>query len=188
MARAVCEGCGRPQRVCLCSHMPRLSLPFELVIWQDPTEAKHPLSTAPLLNRMAQGSRLMVGDTFSFEDLFASSDLSDIALLYPSDQHPPLAISEARQTVRKVLVLDGTWRKVRRLLLLNPWLESLPRLALNPESPSLYLRKSPRTDGLSTLEATLVLASDWQQDGSYLNGVEVLQRMAELQKSASEGH
>ena len=162
--------------------MTSIKLPFELIIWQDPTEAKHPLSTAPLLHRMAQGSQLLVGDSFSSGDVFASSDPSETALLYPSDQQLPLAVTEARQTVRKVLVLDGTWRKVRRLLLLNPWLESLQRLALNPQAPSQYLRKSPREDGLSTLEATLLLADDWQPGQNFMEASLVLQRMAELQQ------
>ena len=162
--------------------MTSLKLPFELIIWQDPTEAKHPLSTAPLLQRMAVGSQLMVGDTFTFDEVFTASEPTEAALLYPSDEYPPLSMEKARQTVRKVLVLDGTWRKVRRLLLLNPWLESLQRLALNPQAPSQYLRKSPREDGLSTLEATLLLADEWQPDREYLCGVDVLERMAELQQ------
>jgi DTW domain-containing protein YfiP len=85
--------------------------------------------------------------------------------------------------VRKVLVLDGTWRKVRRLLLLNPWLNDLGCLALTPTSASRYLRKSLREDGVSTLEAVMMLAHEWQPEKKILSVLSVLDRMAELQQS-----
>lgn len=181
MSRAVCDGCGRPETVCLCSHLSSFELPFRLIILQDPDESRHPLSTAPLLQRMARGSRLIVGDTFTPETLLSGCTPSSVALLYPSNQHPPLTLGQARAQIETVLVLDGTWRKVRRLMLRNPWLEALPGLALNPETPSLYLRKSPRADGLSTLEAVLTLADEWQPEQNFMGGVRVLERMDELQ-------
>ena len=179
--RRVCEGCGRPQSVCLCSHLPSLQLPFQLTIWQDPLEAKHPLSTAPLLQRMAAGSRLIVAEELSFADLFGDTPSAQVALLYPADDIPPLPLEQARRSVSYVLVLDGTWRKVRRLTLLNPWLLSLQRLSLSPGQPSKYLRKSPRADGLSTLEAVFSLADDWQSGQYAYAGAALLERMAELQ-------
>jgi DTW domain-containing protein YfiP len=191
MKRPMCDGCGRPEKVCLCSHLQRVKLPFELVIWQDPDEAKHPLSTAPLLQKIAFGSELLVGSEFSYRDIFSDTQLENVALLYPLKDTTPLTIKSAQTTVRKVLVLDGTWRKVRRLLLLNPWLNDLGCLALTPTSASRYLRKSPREDGVSTLEAVMMLAHEWNDEDKFLNtsntdylsSLAVLDRMAELQKS-----
>jgi DTW domain-containing protein YfiP len=52
-------------------------------------------------------------------------------------------------------VLDGTWRKSRKMLYQNPLLQQLPRLALRDMPASRYLiRKAHRSDQLSTLEAT----------------------------------
>ena len=54
-----------------------------------------------------------------------------------------------------MLVLDGTWRKSRKMLHLNPILQSLPRLSLQGLPPSNYrIRKAHRSSQLSTLEAT----------------------------------
>ena len=180
MTRTTCSGCGRPEKVCLCSHLQVRALPFELVIWQDPDEAKHPLSTAPLLHLSSPGSRLLVGDTFSFTDIFGDCPADDVALLYPLEGES-LTVDLARPQIRKVLVLDGTWRKVRRLLLLNPWLHTLRHIALTPAESSRYLRVSPRDDGISTIEAVLMLADEWQPDVGYCEGIAVLDRMRELQ-------
>ena len=52
-------------------------------------------------------------------------------------------------------VLDGTWRKSRKMLYRNPELQQLPRLSLQDMPASHYLiRKAHRPDQLSTLEAT----------------------------------
>lgn len=181
--RRVCDGCGRPEKVCLCSHLTTLNLPFDLVIWQDPDEAKHPLSSAPLIRRMALQSNLLVGDEFSFEDVFSDSSHDQVALLYPLKNVTPLSMAVAHQSIRKVLVLDGTWRKVRRLLILNPWLNDLLCLTLTPDFQSRYLRKSAQDDGVSTLEAVLMLASEWRPETDYMAAAIVLDRMTELQNS-----
>ena len=54
-----------------------------------------------------------------------------------------------------VIVLDGTWSQAKTLWWRNAWLLGLPRLVLTPREPSMYgrLRKEPRRDYVSTLEA-----------------------------------
>ncbi len=60
----------------------------------------------------------------------------------------------AAQALISIILLDGTWRKAYRMLQLNPWLLTLPSLHLNFEGQSQYrIRKSSRSDSLSTLEA-----------------------------------
>jgi DTW domain-containing protein len=55
----------------------------------------------------------------------------------------------------RLVVLDGTWRKSRNMLHLNPLLQQLPRLALhNPPAPRYLIRKAQQSHQLSTLEAT----------------------------------
>jgi DTW domain-containing protein YfiP len=52
-------------------------------------------------------------------------------------------------------VLDGTWRKSRKILHLNAWLRRLPRLSLQGLPASNYrIRKAHGPDQLSTLEAS----------------------------------
>jgi DTW domain-containing protein YfiP len=81
-------------------------------------------------------------------------------LLYPDDPDglntvDNLAVPWPATLPRRLVVLDGTWRKSRKLLHLNPALQRLPRLALVQPPPSQYsIRKAHQPDQLSTLEAT----------------------------------
>jgi DTW domain-containing protein YfiP len=53
-----------------------------------------------------------------------------------------------------LVVPDGTWRKARKLLHLNPLLAALPRVTLAAGAVSRYrLRKAPGPGALSTVEA-----------------------------------
>ena len=60
-----------------------------------------------------------------------------------------------------VVVLDGTWKEAKTLWWRNPWLLKLRRLVLNPQRQSRYgrIRREPRREALSTLEATALLLS-----------------------------
>ncbi|WP_286718481.1 tRNA-uridine aminocarboxypropyltransferase [Thalassolituus sp. UBA2009] len=180
--RRHCEQCRRPLSVCLCPYIHVLSSPVELIIWQDPTEARHPLSTAPLLHKSIAGSRLLVADCLQPQDIFAAGEQSTTALLYPFTHKPALA-EDARIHIRQLLILDGTWRKVRRLLHLNPWLNDLPHIALTPQQPSGYaIRASQQRGGLSTIEAG-VSALQWLDPlQDYQPVLRVLNRMVEIQK------
>jgi len=176
--------------VCLCSALVTLEADIQLVIWQDPDESKHRLSTAPLLQKSIKGSRLLVGDEFAPESLLGEHWQTDTLLLFPLENKPALDPDQLLDSdgslgsgFKNLLVLDGTWRKVKRLLLLNPWLTELPHIQITPEQQSLYapVRKSPREDGVSTLEATVAALNMLhpQRDFSAVTGV--LDRMVELQ-------
>jgi DTW domain-containing protein YfiP len=58
-----------------------------------------------------------------------------------------------------VVVLDGTWKEAKTLWWRNPWLLKLRRLVLNPRHKSRYgrIRREPRREALSTLEAVALL-------------------------------
>jgi DTW domain-containing protein len=67
---------------------------------------------------------------------------------------PPFAAGLPGPSALRLVVLDGTWRKSRKMLYLNPVLQTLPRLALRDLPPSHYhIRKAHLPDQLSTLEA-----------------------------------
>jgi DTW domain-containing protein YfiP len=54
-----------------------------------------------------------------------------------------------------LIALDGTWSQAKTLWWRNPWLLKCRRIVVTPKGPSRYgtLRKQPRREGLSTLEA-----------------------------------
>jgi DTW domain-containing protein len=63
--------------------------------------------------------------------------------------------------IEGVVVFDGTWSQAKTLWWRNAWVLKGKRVALNPKRPSLYgnLRREPRREGLSTIEAAGMLLS-----------------------------
>ena len=61
--------------------------------------------------------------------------------------------------IEGIVVLDGTWSQAKALWWRNPWMLKCRRVVLGPRQPSRYgrLRREPRRDGLSTIEATAML-------------------------------
>ena len=75
-------------------------------------------------------------------------------LLFPADDAQPLQAYAPLQQPMLLVVPDGTWRKARKMLHLNPLLAALPRVTLAEGGVSRYrLRKAPGPGALSTVEA-----------------------------------
>ncbi|ART83022.1 hypothetical protein CBP31_10640 [Oceanisphaera profunda] len=67
---------------------------------------------------------------------------------------PLTAMQTNNRQIGGLIVLDGTWRKTRLLLHLNPWLKALPTLSFSQAPASAYaIRKGPGGQALSTLES-----------------------------------
>ena len=172
-ARALCLRCARPQRNCICALAQRVECATEVLILQHPLEVHEAKGTARLLHLCLPRSRIEVGERFEAQQLGqwlqrdgqGKTALSHALLLYPESPHdaalplqpaPPLPADwlQAPQQLRLV-VIDGTWRKSRKMLYLNPLLQQLPRLALHDLPASRYaIRRAHRPGQLSTLEAT----------------------------------
>lgn len=142
-----------------------------MLILQHPLEVHQPKGSARLLHLSLPGSRLVTGEVFeplALQSLLDTDQRLNL-LLYPADaedEFPPTPLPTARSQIRLV-VLDGTWRKSRKMLHLNPALRQLPRLALHAPPPSQYLiRKAHRPHQLSTLEATCLALQQLQPDPS----------------------
>ena len=58
-----------------------------------------------------------------------------------------------------VVLLDGSWSEAKTLWWRNPWLLKLRRIVLNPQQRSRFgrVRREPRREALSTLEAAALL-------------------------------
>ena len=172
--RTRCVNCGRPQPACLCAWVTPVAHEIEVMILQHPLEVDHPKGSARLLHLSLPFSRLVTGEVFADPAVLAAPFASAGAvagaprhnlLLYPDmpqDQAlgmpapPAVPTGWLREPARlRLIVLDGTWRKSRKMLYLSPPLQALPRLSLQGLPPSRYgIRKAHRPGQLSTLEAT----------------------------------
>jgi DTW domain-containing protein YfiP len=127
-----------------------------VLILQHPDEAKHALNTARLAALGLCNAELRVAEQFAELPELLNDPAYQACLLFPGEGAQPLSALAGAQDGRPLLLVvpDGTWRKARKLLYLNPLLAALPRLALPEGLTSRYrLRKAPMAGALSTLEA-----------------------------------
>ena len=165
MPRLQCERCQRPQGHCLCPLIPSLASETSVLILQHPSEAGHALNTARLAALGLRNAQLHIGETFG---QIPVEDGLDSFLLFPGDQATPLTELRKRSGPCRLIVPDGTWRKARKLLYLNPKLASLPRVALPEGLVSRYrLRKAPSPGALSTLEAIVVALNELERTARF---------------------
>jgi DTW domain-containing protein YfiP len=155
-----------------------------VLILQHPQEKKEVLATAAVTRTLLRRAELVIG--LSWANLSRAlagvglgrpADPKRWAVLYLGSARPaalglqrevialdgrggPAADQEAMvRALDGVVLLDGTWKEAKTLWWRNPWLLKLRRLVLNPQHPSRYgrIRREPRREALSTLEAAALL-------------------------------
>jgi len=154
MSRPQCPRCLRPQTHCLCPLIPSLDSRTRVLLLQHPSEVNHALNTARLAALGLTNAELIVGEVF--EDLpgLLNRPGYQARLLFPADDAQPLQANRESDQPLLLVVPDGTWRKARKMLHLNPLLAALPRVTLAQGGVSRYrLRKAPGPGALSTIEA-----------------------------------
>ena len=173
--RLVCATCLRAQSTCICQWITPTAHGVEVLVLQHPLEVANAKGSARLLHLSLPHSRLVTGEVFTepalqalltapFQPQAGAHRPKHAILLYPDTPQeqalslPPPALAPTLwrdPSQLRLIVLDGTWRKSRKMLYRNPQLQQLPRLSLRDLPASHYLiRKAHRPDQLSTLEAT----------------------------------
>ncbi len=163
---------------CICGWIAPVVSAADLLILQHPMEVANAKGSARLLH-LSVKSTMVRGETFEPRKLHSllydggrqpvllyPDTPDERALGMPAPQALPAGTLDEPGAVRLV-VLDGTWRKSRKMLYQNPLLQSLPRLPLTEMPASHYLiRKAHAPDQLSTLEATCYALGQMHGDGA----------------------
>ena len=174
-AGAECPRCLKPQALCVCAEIVPIQTRTTVLILQHPQEQDRALGTARLAAAHLANATLKIG--LSWPSLAAAlgrpADPKRWAVAYlgsaaPAEMEPsrqvlvldrrgePLPDQEAAlQEIEGVVLLDGTWSQAKTLWWRNPWVLKARRMVLHPARPSRYglIRREPRRDSLSTLEA-----------------------------------
>lgn len=154
MSRAQCPRCLRPQTHCLCPLIPHLDSRTRVLVLQHPSEVSHALNTARLAALGLSNAELIVGEVFEDLPKLLNRPGYQARLLFPAEDAQPLQVYAPNDQPMLLVVPDGTWRKARKMLHLNPLLAALPRVTLAEGGVSRYrLRKAPGPGALSTIEA-----------------------------------
>ena len=173
--RARCPVCLRAASSCICRWTAPVAHAVDVLILQHPLEVHNAKGSARLLHLSLPNSRLLTGEQFAPEALAELLADKHNVLLYPDTPGdrslgiaPPPALDPAillDPSQLRLVVLDATWRKSRKMLYMNPPLQQLPRLPLRDTPASHYLiRKAHAPDQLSTLEATCYALMQLEQD------------------------
>jgi DTW domain-containing protein len=177
---ADCPHCGKPLPLCICDSVTPIESRISLLILQHPQEQDRALGTARLTARHFKNAVVKIG--LSWPSLSKAlgrpvHDPSRWAVLYLGSakvadletDRDIVAINrkgelEANQRgilgdIEGIVLLDGTWSQAKALWWRNAWMLKCQRVILNPKHPSGYgkLRREPRRDGLSTIEAAAML-------------------------------
>jgi DTW domain-containing protein YfiP len=161
LKRPTCTTCLRAESACICHWITPIQSQASLLILQHPLEVGNAKNSARLLNLSVTDSTMTVGETFAPDELdtLLQADARTPVLLYPDTPSdaglpPPPPFPALPASALRLVVLDATWRKSRKMLYLNPLLQRLPRLALTDVVPSGYrIRKAHAPHQLSSLEA-----------------------------------
>ncbi|SDY48183.1 DTW domain-containing protein YfiP [Collimonas sp. OK242] len=176
--RPTCLRCLRPQRSCICGWITPIEHAADLLILQHPLEVGNAKGSVRLLQLSLARSEVLVGEVFAqqaMQALLQTPGARYTILLYPDSPEdqglnlaPPQQLEQARlldPSQVRLIVLDGTWRKSRKMLYLNPLLQQLPRLSLRDTPASRYLIRKAHSPGqLSTLEATCYALMQLEQN------------------------
>jgi DTW domain-containing protein len=175
-----CPRCQKPQPLCICDSVTPVESRTKLLILQHPQEQDRGLGTARLAAQHFKDAVVRVG--LSWPGLTKAlgrpvADPARWAILYlgsakASDLDPEAEVialtrkgeaAESQRAILKsiegVILLDGTWSQAKALWWRNPWMLKCQRVILGPRQPSRYaqLRREPRQDALSTIEAAGML-------------------------------
>jgi DTW domain-containing protein YfiP len=181
-----CPRCQKPVPLCVCDEITPIQSRISLLILQHPQEQDRALGTARLTALHFPGSVLKIG--LSWPSLSKAlgrpvADPSRWAVLYlgsakvadlETDREIVAidrkgAIEDNQRAILRdiegIVLLDGTWSQAKALWWRNAWMLKCQRVILGPAQPSRYgqLRREPRRDGLSTIEAAAMLLASLEQ-------------------------
>jgi DTW domain-containing protein YfiP len=174
-----CPRCQKPLALCVCDDLSTINNKIELLVLQHPQEQDKALGTAMLAVLQLKKATLKVGLSWpSLSKILGRTvDPQKWAILYlgsteaasvapdrdvvvvdskgqPVDHQPGIL-----REIEGIVLLDGTWSQAKALWWRNAWMLKCRRVVLGPSAPSRYgkVRKEPRADALSTIEAAGML-------------------------------
>lgn len=160
-----CSGCGLISNWCCCSQSTPTTSRVKLALLLHESEPSRPTTTSKIILNTIQNTQayLWKRNEPPLELIQQIEDKNtDAWLLFPADREElkvrqqEIKLNTGHETL--IIVPDGTWKEVRKIVRKSPWLDQLPLLAFDPKTPSRYdLRRNPDPDHLCTAETVIEL-------------------------------
>ncbi|MBY5945318.1 tRNA-uridine aminocarboxypropyltransferase [Photobacterium rosenbergii] len=187
-----CERCKKATKACICQWIQQLDAKTELWILQHPSEVKRAIGTARILTLSLPNAKLWVGEDFSqheeINQLLAEPGRR-AWVVYPGEGARPISSlaeessDQDANTKRTLILLDGTWKKAYKMWQLSANLQQLPTVALdNADQGNYRIRKSPKSQGVSTVEAGYLALTALEGEGDkFAPLIDAFNQMIEFQ-------
>ncbi len=171
----ICKNCEKPLDLCVCAALAPVDNRVSVVILRHPQEQDRVLGTARIAILQLKNAMLKTGLSWpSLAKIIGRpADPKHWGVLYlgTARTSAPLAPriltvvnkngeaapdqDDSLKALEGIILLDGNWQQAKALWWRNAWMLKCRRLVLQPPRVSLYgnLRKEPRAESVSTLEA-----------------------------------
>src|SRR6202163_4084207 len=183
---AECPHCRKPPALCVCEGISPIDNKVSLLILQHPQEQDRELGTARLAALHFMDALLKIGLSWPSlaKILGRPTDPQRWAILYLGSAKAATILpdrdivvvskngnavdhqDQALREIEGIVLLDGPWSQAKALWWRNGWMLKCKRVVLGPKRPSRYgkLRREPRSDGLSTIEAAGMLLARLERE------------------------
>ena len=166
-----CSTCYLPPDGCICAYTPTMHTLAQFWLLIHPDEYRKPTNTARLIGACMPHTRF-------FPWYRTAPPAEFIALLTDRRFMPYLLIPQGDVTlferlrerpwlparVPAFVLLDGTWSQATKMLHRSPYLQGIPRMAIQPRAPSTYrLRCQRYAQHLSTVEVAIALLEQLEE-------------------------
>lgn len=161
MNKSYCPDCGLETLWCCCEQISTTPCRASIVLLLNENEPARPTSTSKIIEKTLSNTQTFIWQrTTPPEALIKQIEApdTDAWLLFPADR-PELqtrqkTFSGFNNKKTLIIVPDGTWKEVRKIVRKSPWLNQLPILALEPEQATQYtLRRNAYEGQLCSAEA-----------------------------------
>jgi DTW domain-containing protein YfiP len=176
-----CADCRKATALCVCDGIVPIENKVAVLILQHPQEQDRVLGTARLAALHFRDAVMKIGlswpslskilgrtaDPHRWAVLYLGSVKAaqlapDREIVFVNRKGEPERDQDVlMRDIEGIVLLDGTWSQAKALWWRNAWMLKCRRVVLGPRRPSRYgrLRREPRRDGLSTIEAAGMLLS-----------------------------
>jgi DTW domain-containing protein YfiP len=168
--RKLCPRCEKPLATCLCSEITPLANKVQVTIYRHTSEVKKAIGTAGLCRLGLSHCQIVDTDIVK---LSAQPDRRRVLLFPPMESitHQPDKLITTPQLCElaapsdiELIVLDGSWKKARKMYYLSDDLHGLAKLQLSGAYTGAYrIRKAEKPGQYSTLEAVTFALMELEQ-------------------------
>ncbi len=175
----MCWDCLRPLISCFCKSLKSFQTYPRFVFLMHPMEAKkNKTGTGRISHLCLENSEILMGVHFQenkrFQQLLNDPQYIPF-VLYPGvnsfrvDQSeiPPNLLLEPNKRPL-IFIIDGTWPCAKKMMVVNPELQALPRLSFSSSQTSAFkIKHQPNSSCLSTIESVFYFLKAWKNGGYF---------------------